>query len=202
MNTKLEIHKMAAEMADRVSSRRMVANGFFLTLNTTLTSILAFMYTELAINKRADRATAGIGSTIIYTLDVTNYGPDVATDVTVIDTLPEGLQLVSAQPAQGSCSTNGQQLTCHLGTLNDGESTHITVTAKANRVGSLVNRATVASNEYDPVPANNASEAVVTILPLAPDTGVGRMAYGGLIVVVSSILVMIGSQIYRRRHQA
>ena len=57
---------MAAEMADRVSSRRMVANGFFLTLNTTLTSILAFMYTELAINKRADRATAGIGSTIYY----------------------------------------------------------------------------------------------------------------------------------------
>jgi len=44
---------MAAEMADRVSSRRMMANGFFLTLNTTLASILGYMYDKLAEDKRA-----------------------------------------------------------------------------------------------------------------------------------------------------
>ena len=44
---------MAVEMADRVSSRRMMANGFFLTLNTTLASILGYMYDKLAEDKRA-----------------------------------------------------------------------------------------------------------------------------------------------------
>lgn len=53
IETKLEIYKMAAEMADRVSERRMLANGFFLTLNTTLASILGYMYDKLAEDKRA-----------------------------------------------------------------------------------------------------------------------------------------------------
>lgn len=44
---------MAAEMAERVSARRMLANGFFLTLNTTLASVIAFMYDKLADDKRA-----------------------------------------------------------------------------------------------------------------------------------------------------
>ncbi len=52
-NTKLEIYKMAAEMADRVSARRMLANGFFLTLHTTLAGILGIMYDKLAEDKRA-----------------------------------------------------------------------------------------------------------------------------------------------------
>ncbi|MCX6728346.1 MAG: hypothetical protein NTV39_01055 [Candidatus Saccharibacteria bacterium] len=53
MNNKLEIYKMAAELADRVSARRMAANGFFLTINTTLVGLLGFMYSELADDKRA-----------------------------------------------------------------------------------------------------------------------------------------------------
>lgn len=52
-NTKLEIYKMAAEMAERVSARRLTANGFFLTLNTALLTILGFMYGKLADDKRA-----------------------------------------------------------------------------------------------------------------------------------------------------
>jgi hypothetical protein len=53
MGAKLEIYKMASEMAERVSARRMVANGFFLTLNTTLVGILAFSYEKVAENTRA-----------------------------------------------------------------------------------------------------------------------------------------------------
>lgn len=53
MSDKLDIYKTAVEMADRVSARRMAANGFFLTLNTTLVTILGFMYGQLADDKRA-----------------------------------------------------------------------------------------------------------------------------------------------------
>lgn len=53
MNDKLEIYKMAAEMADRVSVRRMTANGFFLTINSVLVTILGFMYDKLADDRKA-----------------------------------------------------------------------------------------------------------------------------------------------------
>lgn len=53
MNDKLDIYKMAAEMADRVSARRMTANGFFLTLNSVLVTILGFMYGQLAEDRKA-----------------------------------------------------------------------------------------------------------------------------------------------------
>lgn len=53
MSDKLDIYKLAAEMADRVSARRMTANGFFLTLNSTLVTFLGFMYSKLAEDKRA-----------------------------------------------------------------------------------------------------------------------------------------------------
>ncbi len=53
MSDKLDIYKTAVEMADRVSARRMTANGFFLTLNSTLVTLLGFMYGKLAEDKRA-----------------------------------------------------------------------------------------------------------------------------------------------------
>ena len=53
MKDKLEIYKLAVEMSDRVSSRRLIANGFFLSINTLLGTLLGFMYEKLADDKRA-----------------------------------------------------------------------------------------------------------------------------------------------------
>jgi len=40
----LAIYLMAVEMADRISSRRMLANGFFLSVHTALVTTLGFAY--------------------------------------------------------------------------------------------------------------------------------------------------------------
>ena len=68
---------MAAEMADRVSSRRQVANGFFLTINTSLVSILGFFYTQPAHhNKRAaiiTMSSAGIVVSLSWFLAIRSY---------------------------------------------------------------------------------------------------------------------------------
>jgi len=49
---KLAIYLMAIEMADRVSSRRMLANGFFLSVHTALVTILGFSYQSLASGQK------------------------------------------------------------------------------------------------------------------------------------------------------
>jgi hypothetical protein len=53
MTEKLEIYKLAVEMADRVSARRMAANGYFLTVNTALVGILGFSYEKVSTDHRA-----------------------------------------------------------------------------------------------------------------------------------------------------
>lgn len=76
MKEKLEIYKMAAEMAERVSARRMVANGFFLTLNTSLASTLGFMYGKLAEDKRAVlifMAVVGIVIAVTWFFTIRSY---------------------------------------------------------------------------------------------------------------------------------
>ena len=44
MKDKLEIYKLAIEMADRVSARRISANTFFLSINTALLTLIGFTY--------------------------------------------------------------------------------------------------------------------------------------------------------------
>ena len=53
MSEKLEIYQMAVEMADRVSSRRMVANGFFLSVHTALVTVVGFTYEKVATDQKS-----------------------------------------------------------------------------------------------------------------------------------------------------
>jgi hypothetical protein len=43
----LEQYKIYVEMADRISSRRNLANVFFLTINTTLITVVGFLFTKI-----------------------------------------------------------------------------------------------------------------------------------------------------------
>lgn len=50
MKDKLEIYKLAVEMADRVSARRINANTFFLSINTALLTLMGFTYEKFTEN--------------------------------------------------------------------------------------------------------------------------------------------------------
>jgi hypothetical protein len=53
MTEKFEVYQMAVEMADRVSARRLAANGYFLSVHTALVAVLSFAYVSVATNQRA-----------------------------------------------------------------------------------------------------------------------------------------------------
>ena len=100
------------------------------------------------------------GGTVTYTIRVTNLGPDAATAVTLLDTLPEG-----TSPAKGNC--DGRRIKCYLGTIGGGESTTLTldVNVAPDARGSLRNKATVSSLTDDPDMANNEAVATVRVQP-------------------------------------
>ncbi len=104
------------------------------------------------------------GSPLTYTLNVTNHGPDAVPDLTVLDALPGTVELVSATPSQGTCTTElCGSLSCTLGELGAGE--HATVAVEVTPlVPGTVNNTVLVPVVNDSEPANNQAVETTTVL--------------------------------------
>jgi uncharacterized repeat protein (TIGR01451 family) len=125
---------------------------------------------NLSLTKTASRTTLEpSGGQVMYTIVVRNDGPSDNPDVQVIDALPAGLTLVSAQASQGSCATSGNTATCDLGRLRDGGSAQVLVTATAAGAGTCTtNTARVTGANEDPDADNNEASARVCVEAAPP----------------------------------
>jgi uncharacterized repeat protein (TIGR01451 family) len=56
---------------------------------------------DIALTKTVDNPTPEVGDTISYTITAVNNGPSVATNISVLDTLPAGLTYASDLPGNG-----------------------------------------------------------------------------------------------------
>ncbi len=100
-----------------------------------------------------------------YTIDITNNGPDAASNVTLTDPLPAGVTFVQAVSSQGNCSETGGTVTCLLGTLADDVSATVTITVTADTAGGLSNTVSVSADEIDSNAVDNAVTLSTTVLP-------------------------------------
>ncbi|MEO5558691.1 MAG: hypothetical protein ABIO49_02970, partial [Dokdonella sp.] len=127
---------------------------------------------DLAVVKSGP-ASVIAGTNAVYTLLVTNNGPDVATSVVLADPTPAGVTFVSAD---GPC-TGG--FPCAVGTLANGASVSVNVTfaVQVNASAAIVNTASVNSATPDPNGSNNSSTVTTTVVPVAAasaDLGVAK----------------------------
>ena len=88
---------------------------------------------------------------------VTNNGAASAAGVSFTDTLPAAETFVSATTTQGTCSNNGNALTCNLATLPSGATAHIAINVTITGVGTIGNTVNVFSTTPDPASANNSA---------------------------------------------
>ncbi|HEY1270312.1 MAG TPA: putative Ig domain-containing protein [Candidatus Binatia bacterium] len=112
-----------------------------------------------------------VGNNVTYTLTVKSRGFIDATGVTLTDTLPANLSLVSATPSQGSACSGTTTITCNLGSILNHASATVTIVATATAIGPATNTATVAANEDDFNPSNNTASQTTTVAP--PPLAVG-----------------------------
>ena len=108
------------------------------------------------------------GTSLTYSVTITNQGPFDASNVKLIDTLPSKGKLVSATPSQGSC-TGKSKITCKLGGLTNGASAtvQLVVTPQINKKGktyNLQNMATASATQKDPNTKNNKSIKEKTVV--------------------------------------
>ncbi|MEW6682907.1 MAG: DUF11 domain-containing protein [Nitrospirota bacterium] len=147
---------------------------------------------NLSIVKNDSPDPAYVGENLTYTMTVYNAGPNTATNVSVTDTLPAGVDLVTFYVSQGTGCTQGTgTVTCNLGTLTKWSSATVTIVVKPTTAGTLTNTAAVSSTTHDPSSGNNTSTATTTVYPSAnlsitktgPSTGIVGQSISYTIVV-------------------
>ena len=102
---------------------------------------------------------------LTYTLGVQNRGASAASGVTLNDQLPDTVKFRAARSTQGGCQVSGRSVRCGLGALGAGAVATVTIEVRAERAGTIVNRATVTGSEPEVDRANNESVETTTVLP-------------------------------------
>ena len=99
---------------------------------------------------------ATVGNNLAYTITVANVGPsnDMATGVTMTDTLPGNVTYVSATPSQGTCNGTST-VTCNLGSIIKGANATVAVIVIPGGIGNVSNTASIVTASSDPVAGNN-----------------------------------------------
>ncbi|MGB9301170.1 MAG: hypothetical protein WCD51_11325, partial [Anaerolineae bacterium] len=139
-------------------------NNIALATNLILPPIMA----DLELQKTASTSSPTAGTSMNFTLLVTNHGPVAAENVVVEDMLPEGLTVQSVSPGPWSCTTGtpgSEPLRCNLGTLavNAPATVVVTVGIDPDYVGTLENDAVVFSDTHDQNNSNNRDFVIVNV---------------------------------------
>jgi uncharacterized repeat protein (TIGR01451 family) len=135
------------------------------TSNVAVTTVI---HAQLALGKTLlGPATARIGETVSYTLVAANHSATMpAHAVTLADTLPAGLEFVSASPA---ASVSGTVVSWTIGDLAPGDSVSVALTVRVSDqvrdTVSVSNVAVVASANAAPQSATAEPVALVGLLP-------------------------------------
>ncbi|MBC8094311.1 MAG: DUF11 domain-containing protein [Akkermansiaceae bacterium] len=122
---------------------------------------------DLGVSVSASTALADVRSNLVYSIVVSNSGPDTATSVMVTNLLPAEVNLLSVTPSQGSSSSSGRTVVCSLGSLTGGAFATITITTKPNADGLITNLVSVAGANPESYLLNNTAIVVTRVLPPA-----------------------------------
>lgn len=127
------------------------------TITTTVSPVA-----DLSIGKTASSDPVTAGTSLTYTLTITNSGPSAATGVVISDTLPGGVTFASAS---SGCSGTSTILCTITQTIASGSSISRTIRVNVNSTasGSLINTASVTGNEFDTNTLNNTATLTTTV---------------------------------------
>jgi uncharacterized repeat protein (TIGR01451 family) len=136
----------------------LVASGWSLTV-TTIAPINAL--TDVAVGLSTTPASLFTGQLFTSLISVTNFGPELAEDVFVTNTLPPGVVFESASPSEAvSYVPAAGVVVWAVGSLPSGTAAQVSVVTRPSLAGSLTNRVTVVSSGTDLTPVNNSAEVV------------------------------------------
>lgn len=138
---------------------------------------------DLALTKVTFPDVAGIGDDLVYSVTVTNNGPEDATDLILFDFLPDNITIDSITVSQGNC-TGTSTITCLIGDVANTDTASYSITVIPIITATLVNTVSITGTIKDPILENNSVswETSVTTEPNPdPDTDTHTVIYLPLI---------------------
>ncbi len=149
---------------DQVINSGLISNGWSIAL-TTANPIGYVADDYLAMTASATNIFTG--SDVTFYIGVTNYGPNLSSNVTVEDSLPQGFSFVSSNATVGSVSISGQTLYWTIGNLTNTvantNGASLNLTLQANAAGTAINSALVSANTPNPNPVDGSAEVLVNV---------------------------------------
>ncbi|POY34830.1 hypothetical protein C3K47_18500, partial [Solitalea longa] len=120
---------------------------------------------DLQITKTASITKVDLNQALSFNLLVKNSdNVNAATQVTVIDTLPEGFSYVSANATLGNVTITGSNIvTWEISSLAAQQSAQLTIDVTAVQGGDFINSATVTAIESEANPSDNKSSVSVEV---------------------------------------
>lgn len=129
--------------------------------NVTYFSV--FPKADLQLNKSSNGIDVNYGDIVIWTLKITNNGPNIGTGIRLKDLIPDGLIILSCDDENYNKKTG----ILNIDSLNMGESKIINIKTLVNKTGTFINEASVSGNEYDWDLKNNNDSAGINVNPSA-----------------------------------
>ncbi|MFK8014208.1 MAG: hypothetical protein AB8G17_02040 [Gammaproteobacteria bacterium] len=118
---------------------------------------------DLDLTADSDSVAGELGLPAAVGLTVTANGPTESNSVNVSTSVDAALVIDSAVPSVGSCSIDGQDLSCDLGVLNAGAAATILLSVTPQAEGDIAIDLAVTSLESDPLPSNNTALVTVSV---------------------------------------
>ncbi len=162
---------------------------------------------RLRVTKTVSVAKARVNDVITYNISVTNDGPDPATDIVVDEPMATALALQSATTADGSFDRTAKQW--NVGSMINGQTVHLVITAKVLSVGPITN--VVTAHGTDVLPAQSTLKADATVeaalaspvkLPVSGADSIRLLliACGALVIGVTLVFADRRRRRYRATH--
>ena len=103
-----------------------------------------------------------LGSSLVYSLTVSNFGPATAINVKLTNTLPAGVTFVSASPS-GYLLIGNTVVFTNLGNIGSGAQAGASITVQPTVSGEITDTATVSSIVTDSLKANNTASVKTVV---------------------------------------
>jgi uncharacterized repeat protein (TIGR01451 family) len=143
---------------------------------------------DLAVTKTVDNTRPLVGERVVFTITVSNLGPNNSTRIMLKDHLAEVLAFVSATPSSGTYNLITGYW--NLPVLNAGDRATLQLEAVPIKAGTVPNSATnvLSQRTKDPVGANNQSTVSLFVQPNSD-----------VIVLHQALLTHLSSMVLRRQ---
>lgn len=150
-------------LIENIASVNATEYDYDLANNNDSERIIVDPASDLTISKTVNASVVNFNDLVKWTLTVSNNGPDRATNVRVIDELPDGFSYVNSTLTKGTYSDE----VFTIDYLDVGENVVIEIITLVEKTGDSINFANVTSDGYDIDLTNNEDNESIFVNPAA-----------------------------------